>query len=111
MLASRIVAPLKNLVTFSLCIDCSNIYDGHRARSVKVAPLEPTEEVLVGWDIDGFAHLMQQELSVAAKLQSITVSIQGHRTRRPETTTIGATFFLDDDPSGDEDGSGHASET
>lgn len=106
MLTSRIVAPLQDLVAFRLCLDCSSIkYVAWGAGSVEEVPLEPVEEALVGWDIDEFARRMQQELSAAAKLQSISVSVEGHRTRSLETVTVGATWSLDDDPSDDEDGS------
>lgn len=107
VLASRIVAPLKNLVAFRLCLDCSSIkHIAYGADPVDENPLEPVEEALEGWDVDEFAHRIQQELSVSTKLRSIIVSIQGHRTRSPETVTVGETLSLDDDPSDDEEGSG-----
>ncbi len=104
MLASRIVAPLKNLIAFRLCLDCSSIKSlAWGAESVEEHPLEPTEEALVGWDIEEFARRMQQELSASTKLQSIIVSLQGHRTSSPETVTVRAALSLDNDPSDDED--------
>lgn len=104
MLASRIVSPLKNLVEFRFCLDCSSIKRiTYGADPAEENPLEPVEEALEGWDVDEFAHRMQRELSVSAKLQSTTVSIQGHRTRSAETFTVGETLSLDDDPGDDED--------
>lgn len=112
VLALRIVAPLKNLVAFRFCLDCTRIrYVSYGAKSAKVPPLEPAEEALVGWDVDDFARRLQQELGASANLQSIIVSLQGHRTRSSETVTVGATLSFDGDPSNDEDGSGHRNET
>ncbi|EIW56513.1 uncharacterized protein TRAVEDRAFT_49341 [Trametes versicolor FP-101664 SS1] len=91
VLASRIVVPLKNLVAFWLCLDCSWI---RYVTYGEEPPLEPVEEALVGWDMDEFAHRMLQEVGASAKLQSVTVSIQFHRTRSQETVTIGATSSL-----------------
>ncbi|OJT01753.1 hypothetical protein TRAPUB_7809 [Trametes pubescens] len=90
VLALRIVAPLKHLVGFRLCLDYTWInFLTHRAEAVEGPPLEPAEEALVGWDIDDFAHRMQQKLSASTNLRSIIVSLQGHRTRSPETVTVG----------------------
>lgn len=69
-------------------------------------PLERHEQDLAGWDIDDYAHRIQYEAGTSPELRSISVSLTGHRTRAPETVTLGAKWPFQDSSSDDEDGEG-----
>lgn len=100
-----IVRPLKDLVSFKLCFDCSSIKrDGYGMKTRQNDPLERHEQDLADWDIDDYAHRIEYEAST--KLQSISVSLKGHRTRAAETVTLGAKWSIKDNSSDDEDEGG-----
>lgn len=67
-------------------------------------PLERHEQDLADWDIDDYAHRIEYEAST--KIQSISVSLKGHRTRAAETVTLGAKWSIKDNSSDDEDDEG-----
>lgn len=67
-------------------------------------PLERHEQDLADWDIDDYAHRIEYEAST--KIQSISVSLKGHRTRAAETVTLGPKWSFKDNSSDDEDDEG-----
>ncbi|KAL1943172.1 hypothetical protein VTO73DRAFT_4247 [Trametes versicolor] len=100
-----IVRPLKDLVSFKLCFDCSSIKrDRYGMKTRQNDPLERHEQDLADWDIDDYAHRIEYEAST--KLQSISVSLKGHRTRAAETVTLGPKWSFKDNSSDDEDDEG-----
>lgn len=58
--------------------------------------LVPMEEALVDWDLDAYAHRIQDEAGGSATaLRSISVSLSDHRTLEDTTVTLGLEYEPD----------------
>ncbi|EIW56541.1 uncharacterized protein TRAVEDRAFT_49366 [Trametes versicolor FP-101664 SS1] len=104
-IAPHIVAPLRDLRSFKLTIDCSQISSGRRPlRSAEYRPLYPVEEVLAGWDMNAYANHIRRGTESSGSLQSITVCLKDHRSRGNHTVTLGSECEAEVDSSDEEDG-------
>ncbi len=95
---SHVIKPLRSLVAVRIAIDLSWYFAGRgQTLSAEGEPLlVPIEEVLLEWDLDAYAHRIQDEVGVSATaLRSISVSLWNHRTRKNTTVTLGMKYKPD----------------
>ncbi|OJT15682.1 hypothetical protein TRAPUB_5060 [Trametes pubescens] len=94
----HVIKPLQvTLVAVTIEVDLS-WYCVPRKFEPPLPESDPIEEVLEGWDVDAYAHRIQDKIgAVSPALRSVTVGLWHHRTRGNCQVTLGLTYESFDD--------------